>query len=283
MESKKTKAPLTIGDYYNEMDPIEQQAVHAALTFLDLTFINTLSPRLSIPVKTDPRNSKNWKAFVKLVVLCQELSKKLDTIITPRFYMRCIIYHRYSEREFVIYPNMLISEWALERFMSIKNIIQPERENEDRKLDLISTIKLSDQFIKLKLRKYNLTNIIELLTMTLSGKIVPQGCLWAYNGLLTVPWCLLSKSFWQWIEMLPKDILEEYIDLNRINETRTIFINTIDKTTWREFRSVLEDDLLHVKDLMRMEIEFQNLKRRIKDESRTSRYEFFANQPGNGS
>jgi len=245
------REPLKPGPYYDEMEDVEQRAVHAGLTFLNLTYTMTPHPRLPIPIKNDPRGHRNWTAFVKLIMLCDQLSQKFDRVITPREFMRTILFRSYDERDdFKVYPNMLISTWAIDRWMALKDVIGPERNDEDRRLDLMATLKATQNYLALRLRQYPVENLPELLAYKNSGRIFPEVCLWILNGVITIPWCVLSRPFWKWAWELPRDVREEYIPLDRIKESRKKLL--AHPQLWSQFREIMGDILLSHNEVMAM-------------------------------
>jgi len=239
---KNPKLPPKPGPYYDDMTEIEQKAVHAALTFLDLTWKMTTNPRLPIPIVKDPRESRNWKSFIKLCLLCESLTGQTGREVTPREFIRCTLFRpAWGRNDFMVYPNMIPTKWGIDLWMANKDFVGQERTDEDRTLDLVKTLRITKNFLNMRLRQYPVNSIDELMRFK-KGTIFPDAALWIFNGVLTIPWCALSKIFWSWLNDQDQDVINEYVPMDLIQDALKKLVGMQD--LWPEFKKIMGVDLI---------------------------------------
>lgn len=249
-DEDRRRVDLTIQRF--NLNPREQRILESASDFVDLSYAvgkpKRYLPQVSLDKKKaeqaiDPRTHKNWKYFERVIMLCEDYLK-----YPIREYFRCLLWRTVTEDpDWEVFPTMFVTQWAIDRWGAYNRMLPPERTNEDRKFDLLSTIKLAVNFINFRLYQYPVGSVANLLNFKLEGKIFPEAVLWIFNGVLTVPWCALSRSFWQWIPTLTKDVIDEYIPMEKIYKaTRSLIASPY---LWDQFREVMNEDLISIEEL----------------------------------
>jgi len=230
----------------------EKRILTAASDFLDMTYEVgkakryltqvSLNPK-KIDEAVDPRTQKNWKFFERMIERCEQLKAN------PRMFIRCCVWRTATEDpRWEVFPSMLGSDWAVSRYVAFSGELPPEKTDEDRKFDFLSTVRLGKNFLNIQLNRYpHARDIQGILRMILPGKIFPESVLWIFHGVVTVGWCAASRTFWKWIPSVQSDIADEYIPMERIFKCAQSLIASPD--IMASLREVMNTDLISYQEL----------------------------------
>jgi hypothetical protein len=189
----------------------------------------------------DPREHKNWKYFAAVVDLCDGLGT------TVRDYLRCVLgrtgYDRDHKRE--VLPNMLLSEWAVDRWKKLRLELASEDTPELHRAGLLGALRVSRDFLRGRARSlFGDPNVPvgQLLRYRRQGSDQPEAIQWIFSGALSRPYLALSAAFWAWVGTIPCDLRDEYIEVDEVK--RTLGELVADRELMERAKAVMGSDLI---------------------------------------
>lgn len=197
----------------------EKRVVEAEKIYFELKYRSGCNYIRGLTTVQDPRLHKNWQYFKGVVAVCNGLD------INIRHYLRCVLWRTADDmdRKFEVFPGMLISNWALKRFQALKNQLPPEETNEKLIMDMLSTLKVSRNFLRARARGVFGTdqiNLVDLFIYQRKGRIQAEVLRWIESGALSRYYLAVSQAFWTWVQKIPSDIRDEYIPVEELQVLR---------------------------------------------------------------
>lgn len=189
----------------------------------------------------DPRQHQNWPYFAALVDLCDGLGT------TVREYLRCVLgrtgYDRDHKRE--VLPNMLLSEWAIDRWKKLRHSLASEDTPELHRAGLLGALRVSRAFLRgraISLFGDPDVPVGQLLRYRRQGSDQPEAIRWICSGALSRPYLALSAAFWGWVETVPAYLRDEYIKVDEVK--RMLGELVADHELIERAREVMGSDLI---------------------------------------
>lgn len=166
-----------------------------------------------LPIKTDPRESKNWKYFEQLYSIFESDS-------TFDIYIFMEAQYRNLEKTKVLYPAQLKTKSAIEKYKEHrenKKMVDVTTETERMLINITNTYKFLKKWWK---RKELPINDYESFFAVKTGEIVSEGFSYCLQGMISKYFMATSKTFNKYYQRLDPDVKWEIIPPDELKSYR---------------------------------------------------------------
>ncbi|MDD3297225.1 MAG: hypothetical protein PHU64_07735 [Candidatus Omnitrophica bacterium] len=214
-------------------DATDIRIYDASLALSAIEFEYTGEYRAHLTHSTDPRYHANWKHFKSACLIADKLNVSVDR------YLR-VIFFRVSEDDssWTIFPNMIHSKWAINRFNAFNPyvpwVVTAERKSLND-IELITSSRFAiDRMMKRVNSSWNYPRDFQLYLQHNTEPVHPIFEQILFNT-ISLKFLSVSKTFNEWIETIPADVVREYIDVEKLERNRLeLLINSSIKTALQE-------------------------------------------------
>jgi len=160
--------------------------------------------RKYLPIKTDPRQSKNWKYFKQVH---QNFSK--NSVFDPYIFMEAQF--RNVPKDKTVYPAQLKTKIAIEKYKEHREALKIKDES-DETTRIIENMASTFKFMKKWWKRHDLPidSYSELFTKS-ENEIMSEGMLYCLQGMISKYFMSTSKHFLQEYKGLDPDVKWEIV------------------------------------------------------------------------